>query len=127
MIQLYGLAARAEGAPNRPSGGLGSVLQRSFKMPIFEPARSKCTCKSRAGSPANKVDRLGLDFHGDPREIENGAREAVEHRDDDLVTITDAAQSYAQRVALLAAGAALLLFEKFARTQRAAPRLERGQ
>lgn len=59
----------------------------------------------------DEVDGLGLDLPRNLGEIEIGARQAIEPRDDELVAIADVAQGLAESRSLLAACAALLLFE----------------
>lgn len=59
----------------------------------------------------DEVDLLGGDLGCDLREIEDGACEAIEPCDDELVPFADEAQGVCQRRAFLAAGAAPLLLE----------------
>jgi len=59
----------------------------------------------------DQIHLLGGDLGGDLGEVEDGAGEAVEPRDDELVPFTDESERLAQRFALVAAGAASLLLE----------------
>ena len=59
----------------------------------------------------DEFDLLGGDLRRDLREVEDGAGEAVEPRDDQLVAFADEGQGLGQRLALVAAPAAPLLLE----------------
>jgi hypothetical protein len=59
----------------------------------------------------NEVDLLSGDLGRDLRQVEDGAGEAVEPRDDELVAFADECEGLGQRLALVAGGAALLLLE----------------
>ena len=59
----------------------------------------------------DEVDPLGGDLSRDLREVEDGAGEAIEPRDDELVSFADEREGLGERFALLAAAAAPLLLE----------------
>jgi hypothetical protein len=59
----------------------------------------------------HEVDFLGSDLRRDLRQVQDGAGEAVEPRDDELVAVADKAQEFAQRLSFRTAGAGLFLFE----------------
>jgi hypothetical protein len=59
----------------------------------------------------DEVDLLGGDLRRDLREVEDGAGETIEPRDDELVAFADEGQGLGQRFALVAATAAPLLLE----------------
>lgn len=59
----------------------------------------------------DEVDLLCGDLRRDLTEVQDGAGEAVEPRDNELVTFADECQSLSKRLTLIAGGAALLLLE----------------
>ena len=59
----------------------------------------------------DEVDPLRGDLRRDLGEVEDGAGEAVEPRDDELVAFADEREGLGQRLALVAAAAAPLLLE----------------
>ncbi len=59
----------------------------------------------------DEVDLLGGDLRRDLGEVEDRAGEAVQPRDDELVAFADEREGLGERLALVAAAAALLLLE----------------
>lgn len=78
----------------------------------FDPKQSSGGGRiSRRSTGVEQTLRLALDLIRDLGEVEDGAGEAVDPCDNELVALADECQCLSQRLTLVAGGAALLLFE----------------